>query len=368
VKRAIKVSTMVVVAAMCGAVITIAMRGTTAPAAPNPPSLGTAQVVLTDLSSSVLTEGTLGYASSPPVVNRIGGTYTSLLSSGSVVAPGQVLFRVDNQPVVLMAGSVPAWRPFVVGMADGPDVQELESNLIALGDARGLLSVTSVHYDAAAAAAVSRWQTALGVPATGSIDLGDVAFGPSALRVDAVTVSPGQPASPGDEPYQVTTTTRTVTVPLTPDDPPVSAGQVVSIVLPSGTSVSGRVAAVGPPAPNTQSGSGQSESNSSGSGSSGSGSSSTSTVLTVVPDDPPATGADDGESVQVSLTIQSVHHVLAVPISALLALAGGGYGVEVVGPTGRHWLVGVHTGVFAGGSVQVSGRGLGPGTRVVVAQ
>jgi hypothetical protein len=70
----------------------------------------------------------------------------------------------------------------------------------------------------------------------------------------------------------------------------------------------------------------------------------------------------------VSLTIQSVHHVLAVPISALLALAGGGYGVEVVGPTGRHWLVGVHTGVFAGGSVQVSGRGLGPGTRVVVAQ
>jgi hypothetical protein len=366
----VKGAAIIVAAALCGGVVTIAVRGTPAPAAPNPPPLGTAQVVVTDLSSSVLTQGTLGYAPSPPVVNRVGGTYTSLLSAGSVVAPGQVLYRVDNQPVALMAGVVPSWRPFAVGMADGPDVQELESNLIAFGDAHGLLNVASVHYDAAAAAAVSRWQTALGVPATGSIDLGDVVFAPSTLRVDAVTASPGQPASPGDQPYQVTTTTRSVTVPLTPDDPPVSAGQAVSVILPSGPSVPGRVTAVGPPAPNAPSGSSSSGSNSSGSGSGSgsSGSSAASTVLTVVPDDPSATGTDDGESVQVSLTIQSVHHVLAVPVSALLALAGGGYGLEVIDPSGRHTLVGVRTGVFAGGDVQVAGRGLAPGTRVVVAQ
>ena len=88
----------------------------------------------------------------------------------------------------------------------------------------------------------------------------------------------------------------------------------------------------------------------------------------MVPDDPSATGTDYGEAVQVSLTLQSVHHVLAVPISALLALAGGGYGLEVVGPWGHHTLVGVRTGVFAGGDVEVSGRGLAPGTRVVIAQ
>ncbi|HEX3334254.1 MAG TPA: peptidoglycan-binding protein, partial [Acidimicrobiales bacterium] len=79
-------------------------------------------------------------------------------------------------------------------------------------------------------------------------------------------------------------------------------------------------------------------------------------------------GTADGESVQVSLTIQSVRHVLAVPVAALLALAGGGYGVEVVEPSGHRTLVGVHTGVFAGGNVQVSADGLGAGTRVVVAQ
>jgi len=90
-------------------------------------------------------------------------------------------------------------------------------------------------------------------------------------------------------------------------------------------------------------------------------------VLTVTPGDPAATGTADGVAVQVSLAVQSVHHVLAVPVAALLALAGGGYGLEIVDPSGAHHLVGVHTGVFAGGDVQVRGAGLRAGTKVVVA-
>ena len=60
--------------------------------------------------------------------------------------------------------------------------------------------------------------------------------------------------------------------------------------------------------------------------------------------------------------------MLAVPVSALLALAGGGYGLEVVGPAGAHHLLGVTTGLFASGQVQVSGPGITAGMRVVVAQ
>ncbi len=75
-----------------------------------------------------------------------------------------------------------------------------------------------------------------------------------------------------------------------------------------------------------------------------------------------------GLPVQVGLTVQSVRHVLAVPIAALVALAGGGYGLEVVPHSGQHHLIGVRTGVFANGDVQVLSRGLRPGTRVVVAQ
>jgi hypothetical protein len=60
--------------------------------------------------------------------------------------------------------------------------------------------------------------------------------------------------------------------------------------------------------------------------------------------------------------------VLAVPVDALLALAGGGYAVEVVGAGGVHRLVAVTLGLFddAEGLVQVSGPGLQAGQRVVV--
>ena len=354
-RRVWKGAAVVVAAAACGAVVTIAVRGTPAPAAPTPPPVGTALVVRTDLASSVLTQGTLGYAPSPPLVNHLGGTYTALVAAGTVVAPGQTLYRVDNEPVVLMAGTVPAWRPFAPGMTDGPDVQQLEANLIALGDATGLLTSAGPHFGAATEAAVRRWQVAEGYPDTGSIDLGDVAFVPAAIRVATVGVGLGQLAAPGDTPYQVTTTARAVSVPLTPNDPAVTVGQPVSITLPSGTTTPGRVTAMGSAGP-------------SGSSSSSSSSSGTAAVLTVTPADPSATGTADGEAVQVSLTVQSVGHVLAVPVAALLALAGGGYGLEVVDGPGRHHLVAVRTGVFAGGQVQVSGVAVRAGMKVVVAQ
>jgi hypothetical protein len=356
--RTIKGGAVVIAAVLCGAAVTVAVRGTPAPAAPNPPPVGTATVVQTDLASTVLTQGTLGYTTSPPVVNGASGTYTSVLAAGTVVQPGQTLYRVDNNPVVLMNGGVPAWRPFAPGMTDGPDVQQLEANLLVLGDARGLYTKAGLQYGPAAVAAVERWQTALGVPATGSVDLGSIVFEPTTVRIDAATAALGQRAAAGDLPYQVTTTTRSVSVPLTPNDPTVAIGQQVSIQLPSGATTPGVVTATGPP---------PASGSSSSSGSSTS-SSNASTVLTVTPADPAATGAENSEAVQVALTVQSVRHVLAVPIAALVALAEGGYGLEVVEHSGQHQLVGVHTGVFAGGEVQVSGGGLVPGTRVVVAQ
>jgi hypothetical protein len=91
-------------------------------------------------------------------------------------------------------------------------------------------------------------------------------------------------------------------------------------------------------------------------------------VLTVTPAHPRRTGTASGVPVQVSLTTHVASGVLAVPVSALLALSGGGYGLEVVEPSGAHRLVGVRTGVFAGALVQVSGPQIAAGTTVVVAQ
>jgi hypothetical protein len=168
----------------------------------------------------------------------------------------------------------------------------------------------------------------------------------------------------------VTTDARTVSVPMTPNLPSVALGEAVTIVLPTGSTVPGTVTAIGPepPSPGPSSQSSGNGGSSGGSGGSQSPASQATLDMTVSPSNPAATGTGTNEPVQVALTTQSAKGVLAVPIAALLALAEGGYGVEVVGRTGLHHLVGVTTGVFTGSEVEITSAGLRPGTKVVVAQ
>jgi hypothetical protein len=347
-------------AAAAGAVAMVAVTGgSQAPAAPAAPPVATARVTRTNLVTTVLTEGTLGYAAARPVVNLLTGTYTQIPGPGRRIGAGGVLYAVDNLPVVLMTGRIPAWRAMAPGITNGPDVTELERNLIALGYASGLLTSPGDVWTAATTVAVERWQQAAGLPVTGQIDLGRVLFLPGPVRTGAATVASGDPASPGQAPYQVTTDHRVVTVPLNAVSAPrVTRGEQVTVILPSGVSARARVTAIGPPAP---SGTGTASTP-------GSSASAASTVLTVIPAHPRRTGTASGVPVQVSLTTHVATGVLAVPVSALLALSGGGYGLEVVEPSGAHHLVGVRTGVFAGSLVQVSGPQVTAGTRVVVAQ
>jgi peptidoglycan hydrolase-like protein with peptidoglycan-binding domain len=372
VKRQTGIAAGLLAAAAAGVVATVAVRGGQAPVGPPAaPPVTTATVTRTNLTTNVLTAGTLGYTATRPVVNQLTGTYTSLPASGQAIRPGQDLYRVDNLPVVLMEGGTPAWRAFAPGMTAGPDVTELQRNLIALGYAAGLFATPTGQFDAPTADAVVRWQQAAGNPVTGEIALGQVVFLPARVIVGGLNQAPGQPASPGQVPYAVTAATRTVTVPLGSSLPPVTTGEEVIIVLPSGATTPGTISAVGPVPPAGTSGTSGSGTGgtpgSSGSGTS-SGSSDASMQLTITPDHPAATGTGQDVAVQVSLVTQSVRDVLAVPITALLALAGGGYGLEVAGPSGNDRLVGVTTGLFANTLVQVSGPGIRPGMKVVTAQ
>jgi peptidoglycan hydrolase-like protein with peptidoglycan-binding domain len=358
----------VVAAACAGAVLTVAVQGgAPPPAAAAPPPVRTATVIRADLSTTVLTEGTLGYAPTRPVVNQLAGTYTWLPAAGRTIRPGRALYRVDNLPVVLMSGDVPAWRPFLPGMTSGPDVTELQADLVALGYARGLLQAPTGQFDLLTVYAVERWQAAHGYPATGEIGFGQVVFLPTSIRVGEQYAAPGTAASPGQTPYLATTDRRMVTAPANPDLPPVRAGEVVSIVLPSSATTPGTVTAIGPAAPTGGSG-GSGGSGPAAAGSGGAAPASASTVITVRPGRPGATGTGSDVPVQVSLPTQSARGVLVVPVSALLALAGGGYGVEVVTGPGRDRLTGVRTGLFAAGQVAISGPGITAGIKVVVAQ
>ena len=189
-----------------------------------------------------------------------------------------------------------------------------------LGYATGLLTAPTGQYDLATADAVQRWQAATGYPVTGQIAVGQVVFLPSAILTGPLAVAPGQAASPGQQPYQATTGWRIVAVPSSPNLPPVHPGERVGIVLPSNATTPGRVTAVGPPR------AGPDATPASGAGGS---TAATSTVITVRPARPGVTGNGEGISVQVSIPLQAARDVLAVPVPALLALAGGGYGVEV---------------------------------------
>jgi hypothetical protein len=152
----------------------------------------TAAVTRRTLTESSTVDGTLGYGTTLELYDRLGGTFTWLPSVGETIFRGGTLFRVNNLPVVLMYGAVPAYRALKEGVADGPDVAELNRNLILLGyDPSGAITDLEA-FGAATAAATRRWQKAEGLTETGQVELGRVVFAPSARRVTEVHVALGQ--------------------------------------------------------------------------------------------------------------------------------------------------------------------------------
>src|SRR5439155_24182996 len=112
---------------------------------------------------------------------------------GAVFARGQILYRVNGRPVVLLYGD-PLWRQLSVGVTDGSDIGGLQANLAALGFATGLRF--TAHYDWITAIAVRRWQASLGVAQTGTVNLADDDAMPGAIRVTTIQQTISMPAQP----------------------------------------------------------------------------------------------------------------------------------------------------------------------------
>jgi hypothetical protein len=348
----------VVVVVVAGAV-SAWLAGVFAPAASSgsgqqgAPAPATAAVTRQDLSATTPVTATLGYAGSYTVRGQRGGTLTWLPSAGRVIRQGQVLYKTGNgSPVVLLYGSVPAWRTLDEGIT-GQDVTQLNHDLVKLGYA-GRADIVALgwdYYSWETAYGVQRLEEHLGVSSPpGGLSLGQVAFEPAALRVATVTGSLGGPAS---APLLTATSDRhVVTIPLdASQQSEVKAGDTVSITLPDGTRTPGVVSSVGTVA--TTSGSG--------------GNPATTIPVQVTLSDRGTAGTLDQAPVTVNITTASVRNVLAVPVGALLARSPGGYVVEVAGPGNTRRYVPVRPGIFddTSGLVQVTGA-LAPGQRVVV--
>jgi hypothetical protein len=317
-----------------------------------------------------------------------GTTFTWLPDVGAIIRQDRTVYSVANEPVPLLYGSIAAYRAFLVGMSNGADVGELTRDLIALGDGAGLRP--SDHYSTATAIAVKRWQRTLGLPETGQILLGQVVFEPGPIRVTSVTASVGTSVGGGggasagaaggggggggSTVLMATSADPIVVVQLdVTEEYLVKPGDAVSVVLPDGTStVPGRIQTVGNVA-TCPGGGGTGQGNATGGtadqspcASSGSGTSTPPTVPVTIrlQRTPPAAKLDQAP-VNVNITSETAKNALAVPVNALLALQGGGYGVDVVTAHGSH-LVGVTTGLYSNTLVQVSGAGITAGMRVQV--
>jgi hypothetical protein len=313
----------------------------------------TAVVTRQDLSATTPVTATLGYAGSYLVTGRGGGALTWLPLPGQVIRQGQVLYQTGNgSPVVLLYGSVPAWRALDEGVT-GQDVSQLNHDLVDLGYAANsdISALGWDYYSWQTAYAVQRLEEHLGVSyPLGSLSRGQVVFEPEALRVSQVTGSLGGPVS---GPVLAATSDRhVVTIPLdASEQSEVKAGDTVTVTLPDGTTTPGVVSSVGTVATTT----------------SGQQGPVTTIPVSVNLTDPKAAGSLDQAPVTVSITTATAKNVLVVPVGALLARAPGGYVVEVVGPGNTRRWAPVTPGIFddADGLVQVTGA-LTPGQRVVV--
>jgi peptidoglycan hydrolase-like protein with peptidoglycan-binding domain len=333
----------------------------------------TATVVRSTITTSEQDSGTFGYAGSFTVYNGLRGTVTWLPAAGAVIRPGQRLFAVDGQDVILFTGRQPAWREFAPGMGDGPDVGELQRNLITLGYDPYHAIIINDQYDSVTQAAVLRWQAALGLPLAqrdAVIPLGQVAFLPSRVRVAAVNTGTGATAVPGATVLAVTSTRPVAYVALpTSEKSLVRRGEPVTVTLPDGAATPGRVLSVGTAIAPGQGQQGQGPGSSQSSSSQSADVQSAAPTITVVVGltDPSAAAGLDQVPVQVAIATQAERNVLVAPISALLARPGGGYQVMVVhGQTQQR--VTVQTGLFDdfSGTVAIAGPGIAAGTRVEV--
>jgi peptidoglycan hydrolase-like protein with peptidoglycan-binding domain len=324
-----------------------------------PAPSATATVARRDLVQRTTLSGTLGYADTRAIVNSGRGTITSLPEEGRVLRAGAVLYRVDERPVVLLSGSEPAWRPLGAGVSDGRDVRQLEQNLRALGyDDEQELTIDE-RFDAATTATVARWQPDVGLAATGRVALGDIVFLPGLRRVETVAAALGDRVRPGARVMTTSSTTRLVSAQIdASDQQDVAVGDTVTIDLRNGTTTTGTISEVGKvaSAPTAESSGGQMSS----------GSATSTITFEVRLDKPPVAGALDQAPVDVGVTSERAKSALSVPVSALLALRGGRYGLELV-RAGATTVVEVTPGLYSdGGYVQITRGAVKAGDVVLV--
>lgn len=327
----------------------------------------TATVKTTDLVETTTYDGVLTYGDSRTITSKAMGTVTWLPQAGAKMKQGERLYDVNETSSYLMFGKVPMYRTLQNGVDDGADIKQLETDLHALGFDPDAMTIDST-FTSATTAAVKAWQKDIGVTKDGIVTPALVQFLPSEVRVQSMSAQVGDSVAAESPLYAASGTGRVATVTLSAADSTVAkSGEQVSISLPNGESVPGVITSIATAAASggsTGGGSGGGSVNQQGASST---TSSSSVDVTVSVTDPKVDAEPDQTPVSIAFTSNGAKGVLAAPVTALIALAGGGYALEVQDSSGATHLVATKPGLYAvGGLVEVTGDGIADGTTVVI--
>ena len=297
-----------------------------------------------------------------PSAEELSALESSLASAEAALRSAQAdaaAYAETYRPLFVMYDGIPAYRNMTVGL-EGADVAQLEANLAELGFGDDEAFEVDGIFDLHTAAAVRSWQEHTDQHVDGTVSTADVLFtaGPVQIGSWGQGVEVGQDSEVGATLAPLTvietpggggmaTTQRVIaSLPLSDRDL-ISVGIAVNVELPDDTDVAGSVTAINPtPALDAQSGENTVEV----------------TILLTEPASPVWIGA----TVTVEVTETLIRDALVVPATALLALVEGGYAVEVLDEDGTTRLVGIETGLFVDGDVEVASGELAAGMHFVV--
>lgn len=322
----------------------------------------TTEVTKASIADTETWGGTLGHGDPFTVTTSGQGTFTRLAGPDAKVTRGTELYRLNEQPVIAMLGDIPMYRDLKAGDT-GRDVKQLEQNLRKLGYG-GFTVDEEFTYETAEA--VEEWQDDVGADETGMVRASDVVFIPEVGRVDNVHANVGTAAAPGTKVLDISGSDEIVSFDVDVADADlVEVGTDVTVTLPNGKDVNGTVTA----SEVVESSDGGGEDAPSGDDE-GAGADDATTEVEVTLKDGSKKDVDEsliGSPVDVNVVVDEKKDVLVVPVNALLALSEGGYGLEVVAADSSTSIEPVETGLFADGTVEVSGAAIAEGTVVGVA-
>ena len=235
--------------------------------------------------------------------------------------------------------------------ADGIDILQLEQALVDLGfDADGTLAADGT-YTLETYTAVLDFQVAAGLEPDGILDLGEIIFLPDSVRITGQLTTKGSSMGPDTPILGISLSEKVVYMALPADDQGVLAvGDAVTVEMPDNTLVPATVVFISQTAI-----SGQNEWDPAW------------FEVRIALDDPSMAAGLDEAPVDVIIVSASVSDVMAIPVSALVALLEGGYAVEVDTGNGQVQLIAVEVGFFSSNNlIEITSGALELGDRVVV--